>query len=670
MDGTDAEDDIETTHAKDIYLNKDDDNENSRSDYSDSHVDYLNPSEGINFHDDDFAEVQLAAEDLPDGEFELRLTVPAGIKVWSDTQKSTVASDQLQLSGTSTILIWTSESFPTSVYAEGVSVGNHTLSWDLNTETDGSVASDSVLADVIQGANTAPEFELDAYNVKLGRQTGKDDTLYHFEEDGTRKRVTKAYDAEGDELEYSITSGNDGGHFKINASTGKVQLTGNAIDLSQSTYTLGVKVEEKNGTLSDTATVNLTLVDTVGIGGDTHATEGGSDKFEVRFVRYVDDPSASLTASYKIEWISAAESDIDDTLDKNTFLNTTVEFPANVTEVVYQLEAKNDFQAEPIESFRVEVLDGDNYDPVTSSGDDKDKKNPGLETYRSLLFEIADLWTLFGKQSFSDLDNDGTVDTGETAVVDDVNNDGELNAADMSHANPGIHFNDIDQGGVGDCVCMAALIMLVQENWQIIEDRFEDVGDAFTVTLFDDTGTLHSYTVEKDFIRGADMADLSGDVDAPLGSHNVYAEVWPMVAEAAFAQHVEGFDNIEPTDPGEIWKALTGKTVRGPILFGSGVPTSDIQSELNAGNQVYLGSRYEANGLPENQDGMVFGGPDIVGPHAYVVLDIYEGDVDGDGPRGTETIYKLRNPWGVTQLIPEEFIDDLFYRYFVFESVD
>ena len=354
-------------------------------------------------------------------------------------------------------------------------------------------------------------------------------------------------------------------------------------------------------------------------------------------------------------------------------MSTTVEFHANVTEVVYRLEAKKDFEAEAIEAFRVTVLDGVNYDPVTSSGDDKDKKNPGLETSRSRLFEIADLWTLFGKQSFSDQNGNGVVDQGETAVVDDINNDGELTAADMSHANPGIHFNDVIQGGVGDCVCMAALIMLVQENWQIIENRFEDVGDSFNVTLFDDTGTLQSYTVEKSFIRGAAMANLSGDVDAPLGGVAVFAEVWPIVAEAAFAQHKEGFDNIEPTKPGEIWKALTGKTVQDAILFGSGVPTTGIQSELDDGNQVYLGSRHEANGLPESQDqgGMVFGGPSIVGPHAYVVLEIYGGDVDGeDGPRPTETIFKLRNPWGVTQLIPEEFIDDLFYRYFVFESVD
>jgi serralysin len=243
--------------------------------------------------------------------------------------------------------------------------------------SDGALSHDATVTIDINNLSEAPDFkpdddpstigvnEDDVYTVELGRGQQVNDPI-----EGIHGNVlTSAEDSDGDTLTYTLVTG-DTAIFDLNASTGAVMLKVPGVELADSSYTLEVSVSD--GTLTDTATVNITVADSVGVAGDTHAIEATSDDLTVKFVRYALDPdNTTLTVTYTITWISANSADLTATQAKTGFLTGTFTFQATEREHSFTLSAVDDQAREGIERFLV-VVDkpADNsYFPVTTSTD-------------------------------------------------------------------------------------------------------------------------------------------------------------------------------------------------------------------------------------------------------------------------------------------------------------
>lgn len=126
IDGTKAEDSIELTKPKRIFVNKDDDNINGLPDDQDAKAVYTAASKS----DDDFAELSLKALKAPAGS-EAWLAADAGLSLWADNQKTPLTGDRTETSGGKTWLVWDIANLPSSAYAEGTTVGVHNVEFNL-----------------------------------------------------------------------------------------------------------------------------------------------------------------------------------------------------------------------------------------------------------------------------------------------------------------------------------------------------------------------------------------------------------------------------------------------------------------------------------------------------------------------------------------------------------
>ncbi len=122
---------------------------------------------------------------------------------------------------------------------------------------------------------------------------------------GTLVGTVSASDEDGDTLSYSITAGDPGGAFSIDAATGQITVAdGTQLDFeSQASYSLTVQVQDNGtGTLTDTATITVNLNDineAPVINDQSLSVAAGSANGTVVGTPFAEDPDGD-TLTYSI----------------------------------------------------------------------------------------------------------------------------------------------------------------------------------------------------------------------------------------------------------------------------------------------------------------------------------------------------------------------------------
>ncbi|WRH65795.1 MAG: C2 family cysteine protease [Planktothrix sp. GU0601_MAG3] len=219
----------------------------------------------------------------------------------------------------------------------------------------------------------------------------------------------------------------------------------------------------------------------------------------------------------------------------------------------------------------------------------------------------------------------------------------------------------IDQGKIGDCTPLAILGATFGSQTSdadnrassVIENMIEDNGDGTTYTIRFYNGSSPEYvTVDNQVVTlngklyGAKIDDgqLDPNSDGKLDPSNKDAAIWVPLVEKAYAQWYQdsqsnttgnGYNDIgNGATRQEVFPRITGLSVNNPPSPVSSTPFDQIQSALNNGKFVAVGSNTEAE---KNSSSLISGSSR--GTHAYSVTNAY---VDSSG----EQRIIVRNPWG------------------------
>ncbi|MCY2926947.1 MAG: C2 family cysteine protease, partial [Planctomycetota bacterium] len=205
-------------------------------------------------------------------------------------------------------------------------------------------------------------------------------------------------------------------------------------------------------------------------------------------------------------------------------------------------------------------------------------------------------------------------------------------AAGYSYANfssrrvfvDGPQYNDIRQGGLGDCYFLAALASLAQTDPGVIRQMVVALGDGTFAVRFFSGG-------QAKYVR------VDGDLPVYTGTYLAYAnlspsgELWAALAEKAYAQFRTGANSYASISGGwmsPVYTQVTGVSAGDTYTSSAAASTlaSQISQALAAGHAVTAGS-------------LSSGSATIVGGHAYMVRSVQV--VNG---QQMVTVY---NPWGV-----------------------
>lgn len=192
---------------------------------------------------------------------------------------------------------------------------------------------------------------------------------------------------------------------------------------------------------------------------------------------------------------------------------------------------------------------------------------------------------------------------------------------------------DIRQGGYGDCVVMAGLGALIDQDPNWARDHVTDNGNGTVSVKLNDGGQERWVTVTKDV-----PADENGN---PQGAKGNSGGTWSMYVEKALAQVYNEDDANDPVNPGQPadqrygpghYRAIEGNYGTDAMKYltdGKLTEThdsSDVWKAADAGRPVIIGTKGEAP--PNAPDGYVAG-------HEFFVTG-----VDDSGK------LVLQNPWG------------------------
>jgi hypothetical protein len=187
----------------------------------------------------------------------------------------------------------------------------------------------------------------------------------------------------------------------------------------------------------------------------------------------------------------------------------------------------------------------------------------------------------------------------------------------------GPQYNDVGQGGVGDCYYLASLAALADVDPQVISQSITALGDG-------------TYAVR--FFRGGQEVYLRLDADLPVTTSGYLAyaklsaagEIWVPMLEKAYCFFRTGDNSYASISGGWMSDPLTEVTNTSSIFRYTTGTTGTLfnwmQAALSAGHALTAGSEYNASGP-------------IVAGHAYQVKTVFTSG-------GTQyvTVY---NPWGV-----------------------
>ena len=184
----------------------------------------------------------------------------------------------------------------------------------------------------------------------------------------------------------------------------------------------------------------------------------------------------------------------------------------------------------------------------------------------------------------------------------------------------GPEYDDITQGGLGDCYLLAALSSTAQSDPGIIRQMVAPMGDG-------------TYAVR--FYQGGKEVYLRLDADLPTrGGYVWYAnltpenELWVALAEKAYAQFAGGgsYPNISGGWMTPVYSLVTGQTATATYTSGLSAKAllQCLTDNLNAGHAVTAGS-YSTTSVP------------ICASHAYVVRSV--------ASIGGQWYVNVYNPW-------------------------
>jgi Flp pilus assembly pilin Flp len=216
-----------------------------------------------------------------------------------------------------------------------------------------------------------------------------------------------------------------------------------------------------------------------------------------------------------------------------------------------------------------------------------------------------------------------------------VQGEGEKSAADPS---------DISQGSLNDCYVLSPLAAIAHVDPGFIEDMVRDNGDGtYSVRLrepdpqpwwqFWEPDTRDVWvTVSGDFptVDGNPVYAKTGDGS---GDHR---ELWPLIIEKAYAQHMGGYTAFENGgDPSETLADITGKEVT--RLTNADSSFDDLYALYEDGNAIVTNTKRgnEVSDNPLFQPDSPAGEP-LVAWHIYYVVGMDEAN---------QTV-TLRNPYG------------------------
>jgi WXG100 family type VII secretion target len=205
-----------------------------------------------------------------------------------------------------------------------------------------------------------------------------------------------------------------------------------------------------------------------------------------------------------------------------------------------------------------------------------------------------------------------------------------------------IHYNDVNQGSVGDCYLLASLAAITKHDPEHIRDMVKDNEDGtYTVRFYED-GDVNNpvdVTVDATFPVEKEERRCWPDGYRDKGATSTdEKELWPSIVEKAYAKWKGGYSEIDGGVPTKAMRELTGAHSYSLNVVESSKEAawSTICREHERGNPITIAIAQDDKAL------------NLKGEHGYMVERV---DIDKN------RIY-LYNPWGHTHPNPIS-IDDL-----------
>ncbi len=182
---------------------------------------------------------------------------------------------------------------------------------------------------------------------------------------------------------------------------------------------------------------------------------------------------------------------------------------------------------------------------------------------------------------------------------------------------------DVNQGSLGDCYFLATLASLAHSSPGQLEQLAVDLGDGTYAVQFDRNGVYTYVRVDSRFPSGP-FGGLAYDHPGSDG------DIWSLVLEKAYAAFRTGANTYNSLNSGWMGNVFNDFGIANAYLSLSVSEASfyaTVSSALAAGDAVTVGTYASA--------------PNLVGSHAYSIVGASKN-------ASGQTVYLVRNPWGVS----------------------
>lgn len=214
-----------------------------------------------------------------------------------------------------------------------------------------------------------------------------------------------------------------------------------------------------------------------------------------------------------------------------------------------------------------------------------------------------------------------------------------------------IHPNDITQGGLGDCYFLASMAAIAKQNPELIKNMIQDNKDGtYTVTFYERRSFYEFWKPEFEAVKITvdntfPVRDGSPIFSQPGDTSGDEKELWPMIAEKAYAKWRGGYGDIEGGWPHDAMEQITGASSH--TYDPASINIHDLANYQKQGFAITADTHYDSKltlgdyeiiDFRDKTDTTLYTknkGP-LVPDHSYYVTNVNEE---------TKTV-TLRNPWG------------------------